>query len=417
MLIAPRRHLELIRRNPDFRLLFEATLASGVGTWLAVIALTVDVYDRTHSAKWVSALLVADFLPAVAVGLLLGPVIDRFSRRSLMINADLVRLAAFVARICADSAATIVALAAVVGFATGFFRPASFAGLPNLVDEDDLPTASSFLRSTDYLTTVVGTLLGGLVAATIGPDFSYGVNAVTCGISAVLLAAIPAVRFGVPTPDTRGHWQDVRAGFALIFASRALLAVFISWNLVMFSNASVNVSEVVLAKVSFDSGSFGYGVLWCGSGIGMVIGSLYAPTWLEHRSLSLVYGSSLTLMSFGYLTAALSPNVWIATLCLALAGSGNGAAVVCNYLLVQGGAPDHLRGRALAAIMSVNFALLGLGMAAAGPITDAVGARWTFGIAAVVSASAAVVGRAMTRGIKSPGAGDQHGPQPASAAG
>jgi MFS family permease len=361
----------------------------------------------------VSALLIADFLPAVAVGLLLGPLIDRFSRRGLMIQSDLVRLGAFVALIFADSATTIVVLAAVVGFATGFFRPASFAGLPNLVDEADLPSASSLLRSTDYLTTVVGTLLGGIVAATVGPDVSYGVNAVTFGISAVLLAGIPAARFGVPSKETHGHWRDVRDGFALIFGSRALLAVFVSWNLVMFSNASVNVSEVLLAKVSFDSGDFGYGLLWCGSGIGMVLGSLYAPSWLDHRSVSLVYGASLSLMSFGYLTAAISPNVWVATLCLTLAGSGNGAAVVCNYLLVQRGSPDHLRGRALAAIMSVNFALLGIGMAVAGPITDAVGARWMFGIAAAVSAGAALLGRVMTRGIRSPATGEKPEPQPA----
>jgi hypothetical protein len=63
--------------------------------------------------------------------------------------------------------------------------------------------------------------------------------------------------------------------------------------------------------------------------------------------------------------------------------------------------------------MSVNFALLGLGMAVAGPITDAVGARWMFGIAAIVSAGAALLGRVMTRGIRSMGAGDEPEPLPA----
>ena len=62
------RQLELLHRATGFRLLFLATLSSGLGTWLAVVALTVDVWDRTGSAKWVSALLIADFLPAVAIG-------------------------------------------------------------------------------------------------------------------------------------------------------------------------------------------------------------------------------------------------------------------------------------------------------------------------------------------------------------
>ena len=82
---------ELLRRNRGFRLLFVATLGSLLGTWLATIALTVDVYDRTHSGTWVSALLIAVFLPTVVVGVAVGPLLDRLSRRRLMIASDLLR--------------------------------------------------------------------------------------------------------------------------------------------------------------------------------------------------------------------------------------------------------------------------------------------------------------------------------------
>ena len=69
-------------RHSRFRLLFVATFTSGIGNWLAVVALQVDVYDRTQSGWWVGALLVVNVLPAVFLGLLLGPVVDRFSRNS-----------------------------------------------------------------------------------------------------------------------------------------------------------------------------------------------------------------------------------------------------------------------------------------------------------------------------------------------
>ena len=49
--------------------------------------------------------------------------------------------------------------------------------------------------------------------------------------------------------------------------------------------------------------------------------------------------------------------------------------------------------------MSVNFALLGIGMALAGPLTTAVGARWVFALAAVFAGVAAIVGRTMTRAL------------------
>ena len=96
------RRLSIRRRlavfaDSRFRLLFFATFASGIGNWLAVVALQIDVYDRTHSGWWVGALLVANILPAVFIGLLLGPLVDALSRRGLMIASDLGRLAVFAA--------------------------------------------------------------------------------------------------------------------------------------------------------------------------------------------------------------------------------------------------------------------------------------------------------------------------------
>ena len=77
----------------------------------------------------------------------------------------------------------------------------------------------------------------------------------------------------------------------------------------------------------------------------------------------------------------MAPTIAVAVPAVILASLGNGAAVVCNALLVQRGAPDELRGRAFTVIMSSNYALLGLGMIA-GRFTDAFGARWVWAGAA-----------------------------------
>src|SRR5437588_10002033 len=71
-----RRQLELFHRSPSFGLLFLATFGSGLGTWLAFVALTVDVYDRTHSGPWVSALLIAAFLPMIVSVRPVWPLLD-----------------------------------------------------------------------------------------------------------------------------------------------------------------------------------------------------------------------------------------------------------------------------------------------------------------------------------------------------
>jgi MFS family permease len=393
------RRFALLKDQPSFGRLALATLASGFGTWAAFVALTVDVFDRTNSATWVSALFVADFLPAIVIGFAAASLVDRLPRRRLMIGADLVRFAVFAALPLAGSAAVIVALAAVAGFATGFFRPAVYAGLPNLVSDDELANANSILQTIENLTLATGPILGGALVATTGPDVAYLINAATFLASAALLAGIPGRLLQAATAAGRGYWRDLSDGFALIRRSRALLTILAAWNVVMLATAAANVSEIVLAKDAFDAGDFGYGLLVGATGIGLAFGSLLAGSFLEHRALAAGYAGSIGVIAVGLLAAAASPDVWVAAACVAFVGVGNGAAVVCNALLVQRGAPDELRGRVFTVLMSSNYAVLGLGILVAGPLTDALGARVVWGIAGVFAALAAGIGLTMARGV------------------
>jgi MFS family permease len=394
------RQLELFQRSPGFGRLFLASFGSGLGTWLAFVALTVDVFDRTHSGPWVSALLIADFLPAIAIGLLFGPLLDRLSRRRLMVAADLARFGVFCALPFATSAAQIVALAAAAGFATGFFRPAVYAGLPNLVPDADLARANSLLQTIENVTTTAGPLVGGILVSVSSPDAGYWLNAVTFVVSALLVLRIPARLLQAVAAPSRGHLRDLAAGFDLVRRSRPLLTVLVAWNVAMVANAGVNVAEVVLAKVSFHAGDFGFGLLVATAGLGLAVGSLAAGPLLERRPTREVYGGSLALMAIGAGLTAISPNVWVAAVCVVVAGIGNGSTVVCNALLVQRGAPDELRGRVFTVLMGSTSVTLGAGMIAAGILTNALGARWVWGIAAAILAAAAAFGLALARGVE-----------------
>jgi MFS family permease len=401
------RQGDILRASPAFRLLFGSTLISGLGTWIAVVALVLDVENRTGSAVWVSALLIADFLPGIAIGLLLGPLVDRFSRKKLLVGADLVRLVVFVLLALAVGAGQIVALALVAGIASGFARPAAYAGLPNLVPAELLPRANSLLRTADQLTIMVGTLVGGVVVAASGPDLAYWLNAASFAVSASLVIRISAGLLQEGRVATSGHWRDVAEGFAAILRSRPLTTVLVSWSIATVTMAVANVAEVFLATVSFDAGSFGYGLMWAASGLGAVLGALFASSWLERRSMTVVYTSAIALMGLGDIAAGCSPNVWVAVWCLLLGGIGNATAIVCNSLLVQRGAPDNLRGRVFTVIMGATSAVLGIGMAVTGPLVDAVGARWAYVIAGVVALVAAATGFVMLR--REP----RHVPEPA----
>ena len=398
-LAAPR--LRLLGRAPGYRMLFLAALASGVGTWLAYVALVIDVTDRTGDARWVSALLIVEFLPIVAVGLLAAPLLDRLPRREIMVGADLVRAAVFAALPFVEGVLGIVLLALVAGVATSLFRPASYAGLPNLVDDRDLAQANGLLQTAENLTWAVGALLGGVLVALSGPDAAYSLNALSFLASALFLLRLRQTLEEARAPS-EGHLRDLVAGFELVVSSRPLLTVLVAWSVVMLANAGTNVAEVFLAKEVFEAGDFGYGFLVATGAFGLVVGSMTGGGMIDRFGMRGPYGLAIALMGAGLLAASAAPNIWIAAAFVVVAGIGNGAAVVCNAVLVQRGAPDHLRGRAFSVLMSTGFGILGAGMVVAGPLTNEIGARSVWVISAGLCAAGATAGFVLLRGADRP---------------
>ncbi|HEY2354753.1 MAG TPA: MFS transporter [Gaiellaceae bacterium] len=388
-------------RLPAFRKLFLATLGSSVGTLMAAVALTLDVQERTksspHTGLWVGAVLVVEFLPTVIVGLFLGPLIDRLPRRSLMIAADAVRVGVFVALPFAPSAGVVVALAFVAGLATGFFRPAVYAGVPNLVEDELLPQANALLQTVENLSWTLGPILG----AVAGPNISYAINAASFVVSIVLIWGIPARLLQSERALTRGYWRDLADGFAATLRSRSMVAVVVAWGIASFGVGAMNVSQIFLAKHTFSSGSFGYGLLYGAVGAGLVLGAFSSAQVLERFGVGATYGTGLAVMGVGLVAAAVSPNVWVAAACCVVIGVGNGTAVACNALLVQRGTFDVMRGRALTFVMSATYLAVAIGEFWGGAFVHEGVApdvpRWLWGVAGISLGVAAVAGWAIAR--------------------
>jgi MFS family permease len=377
--------------------LFASTLASSVGTLLAAIALAIDVKQRTNSGTWVGAVLIVDFLPTIVVGLALGPLLDRLSRRKLMIVSDLLRAAVFAALPFATNAATIVALALVAGLATGFFRPAVYAGVPNLVSDELLGDANALLQTVENAAWAVGPLLGGVLTAAWGPHAAYWINAVSFLVSAVLVARIPARLLQSTVALTRGHWTDLKDGFAVVLRSRPLLAVLFGWGVASLGMGAITVSEVFLAQNTLHAGDFGYGLLYASIGTGLVIGSVWSNAVVERLGSGRAYGAALALMAVAFGVGAASANIWMAAICCVIGGVGDGGAVVCNALLVQRATRDEMRGRALTFVMSATWTTTGIGIVLAGALMGVNDARWVWLAGAVTLVIAAAVGFTLAR--------------------
>ena len=366
---------------------------------MATIALTADVKARTDSPWWVSALFIVTFLPSVVVGLVAGPLIDRLSRKRLVITADLVRLGVFAALPFVGSTIAIIGLAAVAGVANSFFRPAVLAGIPNLLSETELASGTALLQATDWAAATIGPILGGILTGASSPHVVYWINAATFAFSALLLFRIPARLLQSEQAITRGHWRDLGEGLAVFRKSAAMLTALCAFGFAQLAGGLINVTEIFLAEHALHRGPFGFGLLWAASGLGLVVGSLASGSIVERRPLMAVYPLVFLPWAAGVLGAAIAPNIWVAAAAMVVSGFGNGLAFPLTVLIVQRYTSDRLRGRAFTVIISAQNSLLGIAMVAAGALVGLVGPRWTYGIASMLLVAGSLTALVMARGM------------------
>ena len=178
-----------------------------------------------------------------------------------------------------------------------------------------------------------------------------------------------------------------------------MLTVIVAFGFAMLATGLINVSEIFLAERALHRGAFGYGLLWTATGVGLVVGSLISGALLETRELTDVYPLAFLPWAAGILGAGIAQNIWVAALAMVVAGFGNGLTFPMTVLIVQRYTEDRLRGRAFTLIISAHNLLLGIAMVAAGALTEFVGPRWTYVIAAALLGAGGFAALALSRGI------------------
>jgi MFS family permease len=221
----------------EFRALWFAEILSVTGDRLALVALTLLVYDQTKSSVLAALTYAAGYLPWVIGGLFLAEVADRRPRRSVMVTCDAVRMV-----LVGAMAVPGVPLGALVVllFATTMFAPpfesARAAITPDILQGEKYVLGSAVIQTTFLAGQVAGAAGGGLAVAFIGVRPSLVVDAVTFAISGLLIGlgtrARPAA--AKPEADPLSPLARIVGGFRLVFGDQALRTLLLFGWLVVF---------------------------------------------------------------------------------------------------------------------------------------------------------------------------------------
>jgi MFS family permease len=372
--------LDLWRHERRARWFFLAHLQGGLGTGAGYVALLLLAYDRIGSAWAATAVLLADLLPAMLLGPLLGGLLDRANRLGCAVVADVLRALAFAAILLTGGVAAMVALALLAGVGSALFRPATSALLPSLVPDTRLPAANALYSVMRDCGQLLGPACAGAILLVSGPETVIALNALTFAASALLLSRLaghvrPAAAAEGPVPET------VTAGVAAIVREPVTRTLMLTSGAIVLAAGMMNIAELVLAERDLGAGGTGFALLVSAYGCGVVAGSLCGARDAGWSGLRRRYLSGLGLMSLGLAGSAAAPVLGAAMLTFAVTGAGNGLVLVSDRVMLQRLVPERLQGRAFGLLDSIDSWGFGAALLLGGLIAGTAGSRAVFALA------------------------------------
>ena len=401
---------QLLRRNRSFRRLFLGQVVSELGNWfnfIAALGLVRVVSDADPEVT--TLLLISRLVPFTLFAPLAGAFVDRWSRRTVMIVTDLLRVIVALAFLLVHSREDLwIAYAGTVVLTvlTAFFEAAKNAAVPNITGEQDLLAGNALMFSSRFLFMSLGAALGGWTAANVGYESAFIINAISFLVSAYSVWLVPdeatrqpasAVSKEEPRKEYSGYWTDIREGWAYIVSHGAvatILATNIVWAL---GGGAINLisdrlGALVFAGENGVSPDSAVAALYFASGLGLFIGMMVARRvgiYFEIKGQTIGFiGWSLVAQGLVFALIGLMPSLWLACVMMGVSRIIIGAEFAVQEALLMRLVPDNLRGRVSTTDRAAEMLIWSLSTAVAGWSLHAITSRTLAVISGLLSALA-----------------------------
>ncbi|RZI44668.1 MFS transporter [Herbaspirillum sp. HC18] len=335
---------------------FLSRVATTTASQMMMVVVAWQMYDLTHSAYDLGMVGLAQFLPALALTLVVGQVADRYDRRRILawcLAGQLLVTAALVAGTIGGWLTREAILVASVGLGTAkaFQMPTQQALGPLLVPGFVLPRALAVNSAGTQLAIILGPAVGGFLYVA-GAAVVY----IACGL--LYLAAIAAtlrIRLDhAPAGRQAVGLESLFAGIAFIWRRKEILGA-ISLDLFAVLLGGATALLPIFARDILHVGPWGLGLLRSAPAAGALLMSLYLARYPIQRKAGKVMFGAVAAYGAATLVFALSASFLVSLAALALTGVFDMVSVVIRQSLVQLDTPDDMRGR----VSAVNSIFIG----------------------------------------------------------
>ncbi|MFJ1746591.1 MFS transporter [Streptomyces sp. NPDC088116] len=393
--------LSPFRSSRDFRLLWAQGLVTNFGSFMAMIALPLQIKDLTDSPLAVGAMGAVELVPLVVFGLYGGALADAVDRRKVILLTE-AGLGLLAVVLLVNSALPepllwpLYVVAAGVSALAGLQRPALDSLMARIVPHDQLTAAAALNAVRWQLGAIAGPSLAGLVVAYAGHATAYGITVLGFSASVLMclrLASAPAAH-DAEKPSLRAIAEGARYAW-----SRPVLLGTYAIDLAAMFFAFPNTIFPFLAD-DLDA-EWSLGLMYAAGSVGSVVLSLTSgwTSRVRRHGLFVVFGAAgwgLAITAAGWFS-----DIRVVLVCLAIAGAGDMLSGLGRSTIWNQTVPEELRGR-LAGIEVLSYSVgPQLGQVRAGAMAGWTGTRpaiWGGGVACVASVGllAAVLPKLMT---------------------
>ncbi len=357
-----------------------------VGSQLVQFALVWWLTKTTGSATVLATATMVAILPQVLIGPFSGTLVDRFSRRAVMIVADgSIALASawlaymyFVGAVQVWHIYLIMAVRAVGG---GFHWPAMLASTSLMVPERHLTRIAGLNQTMQGVTNIVAPPLGAIFLAILPMHGILGIDVATAAIAIFPLSFIPIPRPARAATEARpSYLSEVKEGFSYMWKWKGLLWIIGGAMLINFAVDPAFSLLPLLVRKHFAGEALQLSWLESAFGIGIVLGGVGLSVWggFKRRIFTSLFG--IAGMGAGILILGLLPGsgLWYALGSLLVVGLMNPLANGPLIAILQSAVAPEIQGRILSLLGSLVTAMSPLSLALAGPIADLLGIQFWY---------------------------------------
>ncbi|QGY90808.1 MFS transporter [Micrococcus luteus] len=357
-----------LRVSPAYRRLWLGNTLAYVGTQLTLVAVSLEVFALTGSSFAVGLLGLAALVPLVVAGLYGGAIADRHDRRRVALTSSAVMWLTTVgiaaqAWAGLESVPVLYALVALHSGASGINQPTRGAIIPALVGLPLVPAANALNMMTFSVALMVGPMLGGVLVAAVGYEWTYSIDVVTflAALYAVWrLPSLPPQRAeAAAASGTRGGLASVVEGLRFLGSRPNLRMTFLA-DIVAMTTAFPRALLPAIGAVVLGGGEAAVGVLLAAMAAGAFLAGLFSAPFTRLHAQG--WGVYVSILVWGGAVAAFGGVVWwaqslpdgdprltlafaLAALCMAVGGAADSLSGVFRGSILQSATPDHLRGR------------------------------------------------------------------------